>query len=36
MIVLGTKKDNTIIKGFELAGIVDALDPNENPFADLD
>ena len=35
MIVLGTKKD-TIIKGFELAGIVDALDPNEDPFADLD
>ena len=35
MIVLGTKKD-TIIKGSELAGIVDALDPNEDPFADLD
>ena len=34
MIVLGIKK-YTIIKGFELAGIVDALDPNEDPFADL-
>ena len=32
MIVLGTQKD-TIIKGFELAGVVDALDhnfPNED------
>ena len=30
---------DTIIKGFELAGVVDALDhdfPNEDPFADLD